>query len=53
MKTFITKNNDNICHCLPPDRTWPIKVEIKGRGCRERAETRTLLVIDPLSAMWI
>ena len=31
----------------------PIKVGIKEREGRERAETRTLLVIDPLSAMWI
>ena len=37
-----------ICRCLPPDTRSkarrPIKVGIKGRGGRERAETRTLLV---------
>ena len=31
----------------------PIKVGIKGKEIRERAETRTLLVIDQLSAMWV
>ena len=32
----------------------PIKVGIRGREGRERAETRTLLVIDPLSALrWV
>ena len=38
----------SICRCLPPDTRSkarrPIKVGIKGRGGRERAETRTLLV---------
>ena len=47
--------------CLPPTRQdltqgqWPkgrLKVRIKGGEGRARIEARTLLVIDPLSAMW-